>query len=973
MKLYNKIYKLKSILILVCIIFAYSTMFAGSTGKIAGKVTDANTGEELLGANILILEGSASTGAAADINGEYIIINLPPGTYKLRISMIGYKSLEISDIRVFIDRTVRIDAKLQDATIETDVVMVVATREAVEFDRTNSATYVSEEDIKNLPVTTLADIVQLQAGVIKDASGDFHIRGGRSREVAYMIDGVPVTNTFNQSGGSNVNVETNFVSELQVITGTFNAEYGSAQSGIINVVTKVPDNNLSGSMELLSGGYFSPNSPMYVGGLDNYNPLTDKEYKLSLSVPIDFFPSSLGKLGLLVNGRIEDTDGYLNGERRFMPEDGWDIAVYREWYRAIEDPPDVSVIPLPDEFHTGDGELVPMEWQKNYNFNTKLVYQPFSGFTASYSMFLSSGESQDFSNSWKFLPDAMPTQFEDKITHMLVLTHAPFNNFYYNLRYSFQQSKIKEYMYESADDPRYQTTSVNAWDPGSLTGFDFGGINSWDRDWEEQKINLINGDVTWQISKVIEFKTGFEFKSHDIYYRRSPMREVKNYEILQFPLNQGEITTSELPFDEFRRRTAEFEFGNIKLRESSPDLREDDFYFVEYTRNPYEGGAFAQTTLAMGEIILNAGLRFDYFYANDRFADTYYDVDPFNIGNDVYYEDVKSKTQISPRFGLSFPISNKGALRLSYGHFFQAPSFEKMFQNPVLENYTHLSVKNQTIGNPNLGPEKTVQYEVGLQQELISGFGLELSFFYKDISDLLGGEVLVLNNGTAFFRNTNKEYGNSKGLTLTLDYRSADGLFSTNIDYTYMTANGTSSNPGAIAYLQILSGPGTGAFTIANRRISYLEWDQTHSFNASMAIQPYNDLFISLIGRVGSALPYSPVSLSRGSGLPPSWWLFADRKPFKWNIDFRLSKNFNLFGLNCNANLKIYNLFNHLEQDRVNATTGEAGAPAYYPELGRLKYQRIAELGEFTFNEADYNPSMYSRPRFIQFGIGFQF
>ena len=110
-----------------------------------------------------------------------------------------------------------------------------------------------------------------------------------------MIDGIPVTNSFSQGGGSNVSVETNFVKELQVITCTFNAEYGAAQSGIINVVTKIPEQKFNGSVEALTGGYYAGNKPMYIG-LDKFDPLTDKELKFSISGPIPF-PKKLGKLG----------------------------------------------------------------------------------------------------------------------------------------------------------------------------------------------------------------------------------------------------------------------------------------------------------------------------------------------------------------------------------------------------------------------------------------------------------------------------------------------------------------------------------------------------------------------------------------------------------------------------------------------------------------------------------------------------
>lgn len=841
------------------------------------------------------------------------------------------------------------------------------------MDRTNSASYVNAEEINSLPVTDLKDVVQLQAGVVKGPGGELHIRGGRSREIAYMVDGVSVTNTFSQGGGSNVDVDNNMVSELQVITGTFNAEYGSAQSGIINVVTKVPDQNLTGNVEARMGGYYSPDSPMYVGGVDKYDPTNDLDVRFSFSVPFKFIPESLGKLGLLINGRFVDSKGYLYGERRFMPEDGWEITAYREWYKATYDPADPLVIPIPDEMHTGDGEVIPMDWEQTYNISTKLVYQPVAGITTSYSLYMSKGESSGFSNSWKFIPDAMPTWYSENMTHMFVFTHTPADNIYYNLRYSYQTNNSENYMYESADDPRYQTTAVNAWDPGVITGYDMGGIYSWDRDYFDQEIHLVNGDLTWQISQVVELKVGGEYKSYTFDYLQSPMKEVLGYETVQYPYTQSEIRGLELPWEFFRDATRNYEFGTIKLRESNPDSTADDLFYVEYQRKPKDGAAYAQTSLSMGEVVLNAGVRFDFFDTNDRYAPTYYNVYPELVGDDRYYEQVQPKYQVSPRFGLSFPISDAGALRLSYGHFFQMPSYEKMYQNPVLRNYNQFSIANTTIGNPNLKAEKTIQYEIGVQQELVSGLAMELSVFYKDIRDLLGIELLTLSNATTFRRYINKEYGNSSGVTFALNYRDASGVFAANIDYTYMTAKGSASDPNAALDVQILSGSSSGAYTLAQRRITILDWDQTHSLNSTLSLRPWMKTLFSAVLRMGSALPYTPSTLGYGLDLPAGWWDNIDRKPFNWTVDLRASQGFELLGLDFMASMNIFNVFNHLEELNVNPVTGHAGPDAYLPEIARKRYTRIDQIGEFSRNEADYNPTWYSSPRFIQFGLALQF
>jgi len=959
-----------SALLTVVLWFAFnSASWAGITGKITGKVTDKQTGAPLLGANILV-EGT-SLGAVSDVSGLYVITNVMPGTYSVKFRMMGYSPTTITEVIVYSDRIAKVDCGLKTTVIQGEEVVITATREPIEFDRTSSAAYVRQEEIEALPVQSLSEIIQLQAGVVTDAGGGLHFRGGRSREVAYMIDGVTVTNTFSQGGGSNVSVENNFIKELQVITGTFNAEYGQAQSGVINVVTKVPEDKYKGSVEALSGGYYAPNKPMYIG-LDSFDPISEQELKFSLSGPLPF-PKSMGKLGFFVNGRLVDSDGYLNGQRRYMPEDGWEIEVFREWYEASYDPPDPLVIPLPDSLHTGDGAFVPIDCGKKYNINTKLVYQPGFGLTLSYNLFLSKSKGKSYSHSWRFCPDGLPYWFDDAATHMAVLTHSPKPNLFYNLRYSYQANHSKSYTFEDANDPRYQIAAVNAWDPGKITGFDYGGINSWARRFQDRTMHLINGDITWQINKVIEVKSGFEAKKYDLHYKNAPLREVTGHEIVQYPYTSNEIRGWEIPYDIFLKATRNYPFGHIQLRETSPDSITDHLFYVDYNRYPEEGSGYVQTKLNLNEIILNAGLRLDVFRPKDRYCPDYSKVYPEFVGADWYYTRAKLKSQVSPRFGLSFPISDRGAMRLSYGHFFQAPSFEKMYQNPVLPHYNQFSIMNTSIGNPNLKPEKTVQYEVGLQQELADGLGLELSVFYKDIRDLLGLEILTLSNATTFYRYINKEYGNAMGVTVAFNQNSFQGKLNTSVDYTYMVAKGTASSAEAVRDVAILSGSGRGAYTLATRRIDFLGWDQTHSLNAALSLRPQKSLYVSLIGQLGAGLPYTPSTLDPNIEIPGGWWDNSGRKPLQWNLDMKLFKSFKVLGYTVGGFVNVYNVLNHLNENGVRSITGRAGPDAYLPEIARKRYYRLDQVGEFTRDEADYDPTDYSRPRLIQFGLSFEF
>ena len=154
-----------------------------------------------------------------------------------------------------------------------------------------------------------------------------------------------------------------------------------------------------------------------------------------------------------------------------------------------------------------------------------------------------------------------------------------------------------------------------------------------------------------------------------------------------------------------------------------------------------------------------------------------------------------AKHQLSPRLGISYPISDKGAVHISYGHFFQVPSFQYLYVNPndripLTGNYPNLI--GSTIGNADLQPQETVMYELGLQQQLTDELGINITTYYKDIRNLLSVAIHVKNNYLKFAEYINQDYGAVNGLTVSLTKKFTDGFGGT-IDYTYQVAEGNAS------------------------------------------------------------------------------------------------------------------------------------------------------------------------------------
>src|SRR5574341_417543 len=208
-------------------------LLAGTTGKIKGKVTDRETGEPLPGANVLIV--GTTFGAASDFNGEFVILNIPPGIYTLKATFIGYQEVSIANLRVNADLTTEANFKMPTTAVEVGEVSIVAERPLVNKNATNAVRIQSAEDIQNLPLRGVGAAIALQPGVVVQ-NGLLFIRGSRSDEVGYYVEGA---NARDGNTGTNVvAVIPEALEEFQVQAGGFNAEFGGSNAGIVRQTLK---------------------------------------------------------------------------------------------------------------------------------------------------------------------------------------------------------------------------------------------------------------------------------------------------------------------------------------------------------------------------------------------------------------------------------------------------------------------------------------------------------------------------------------------------------------------------------------------------------------------------------------------------------------------------------------------------------------------------------------------------------------
>ncbi|MCW9064787.1 MAG: carboxypeptidase-like regulatory domain-containing protein, partial [Ignavibacteriaceae bacterium] len=385
MRTIKNINAIASVLSLLLILFN-GLVIAGTTGKISGKVIDAVNGEPLIGANVLIV--GTTLGAATDFDGNYFIINIPPGKYEVKASLVGYNSVITQNVKVSVDQTTKIDFNLREEAVAMGDVVVIATRPIVQKDLTSTQSNISGEDIAMLPIEDVQSVVNLQAGVING-----HFRGGRIGEVQYLIDGVSANDVF--TGEPSLDADINSIQEVQVLTGTFNAEYGDALSGVVNQVTKLPDDKYEFSFSGYFGDYVSSNTDVFEN-IDDISPTGVYNLQGTFSGPV---PGAGQLLKFFLSGRYFRDEGFIYGERVFNPSDVSDFSA--------NDPAEWQV------GSTGDGIFVPMAFDDKLSLQAKIAINIGTGRGIVLNGLYSKEKYRDYDHQYKLNPDGDYKKFND--------------------------------------------------------------------------------------------------------------------------------------------------------------------------------------------------------------------------------------------------------------------------------------------------------------------------------------------------------------------------------------------------------------------------------------------------------------------------------------------------------------------------------------------------------------------------------
>ncbi len=941
---------------LLCVVVAAPALLAGTTGKISGVVRDARTKEPLPGVNVVV-QGTL-LGGSSSVDGRYVILNVPPGRHKVIASFIGYKRFEVNDLRVSIDFTTPLDIELVEGSVELDAVVIQAERSPlIRQDLTNPVASISSESIDALPVTDISEVIGLQAGITVDDDGSIHIRGGYGNEIAYTLNGMNVNNPYGNT--RSVGVATNAIREVSVSSGTFSAEYGSALSGVVNYVTRDGGSRWAGSVKYYTGDHVSNHSDLFFN-IDKFNLSNVNRTELTIGGPV------LGdELSFFASGVYNWNGGHIYGQRIYVPGDSYlsregfpsgdvrrgDASSPYYFGPALHDTTDLVGLP------SGDGGIVALNWSRSYNIQGNLSWRVFPEMKLKYEFIHNFDESPDGSTTYsdpfavRYKPDGRALSRGEGYMHAIELTHTLTPEMFYTVKASYLTDKGTSWAYDSPNDPRYLPTYYLR--SFTNTGFLTGGTDP-ARFSRYTKTYSGKIDLVAQLWGNHEVKAGFEVRKHKLI--------VESYTLQFVDPNDPNAEPS------FTNAIAN---GNVFL----PTLPSFDGGYTYYTRSPLQMAAYVQDKIELFEsIILNLGVRYEYFDPSAQFNDSLSQELTLQEGIFVQrgLKEASAKHMVSPRISVSYPITDQGTIRFSYGHFYQIGSLSSLYRNP---NFRAPLGTTPSFGNPDVNPQRSVQYELGLQQGLTEDLKVEITGYYKDVRDYIYSQRVITARGDKQYNLlTNLSYANTRGISISLlKRRSADNLLSATIDYTFQVAEGNRTLPTDEIFFNEQQGRLSQTYLVP------LSFDRSHTITSTVALSQPDDWSVSMIGYLRTGTPYTPEFPS--NVVPITFTQNSDHQPMQWNVDLKIEKFFKLGPLNYSVFIQVDNLFDAENELYVYANSGRALyniSETLQPELLSDIRNRIlrGDPGMIPLSGVDtyyQNPGNISTPRLIRVGASILF
>ncbi len=857
---------------------------------IRGRIYDAESGETMPYTNVYL--AGTNYGTMAFTDGLYMIRGLPAGTYTVKASYISY-ALGSQTVTLRPGETINLDFRLEIHAILQDTYEVAAERQIIEVEKTGSSHYMSAQQLQSVPLDQMVDMIALQPGVTMQ-DNEIHIRGGRAEDTMFVVDGVSVNDPLG-GGGYGYQMDPAIINEIEVLTGGFNAEYGQAVSGVVNVSTKEGNDRLEARVSL-KRDYFGQTVPKH-DYLDWRKwsefgePQNTDVLKASVSGP-DPLSAGLRKLGInlpgtqymLASGSVETADGYLPV---FSRQNQLESPVYQGNFWT----------PRGDNNWNGM-----VKWTWNLDNDRK--------FNLNLSRNVSIGQ------GFSLAGEGYPLDFIDRLDQYLVFTNENILTQAYYRQVLGQKSWFDVTVGRTFTR---QHTNVNGnddyttYEPFRLTTD--GSTGSADR-WHDHYAEsyTFKGAYSFMGGGNNEFKTGID------------------------------ASATEIQLIDLASSLSRPPSGKLGIRE---DI---------YVAHPITGAAYFQDKLEYRGLILNAGVRADFWAPGREVEDVMSRPDDYLFITDEMSAEFDAatsrafgrswKTRVSPRLGLSFKVTERDKFFFNYGHFSQWPRFLYVYPQLTANSAT----KVQLLGNPNLDPKITVEYETGIQHEFGGLWSAGVTFFNRDIFgyaksvtmnavEISAEETPDPNDeGTETInpvRYFNGDSARSLGAEISVTKRTTRWLSGSG-SLELQRSTGTNSDADA-AYLQAAFGQNyDGTANLASLTRSPLLWDKpwTVSINADFSVFEKDrpeilgwrlppNWSMNLLWQAEAGQRYTPMIY-----LGPSNYLTGSRYsstgPAKSSINFRFSKYWKLHKRDrLTLSIEARNVLNHKNYRRVNPWTGE--------------------------------------------------
>ncbi len=905
----------KQILFLFLSLFCITSIaMAGVTGKIAGKIIDAENGEPLPGVNVII-EGT-TMGAATDSKGEYFIINIPPGSYTIVATMMGYKTINKTGVLVSVDRTITVDFQLEATVIEGEVVTVVAEREVVQMDVSSSKVTATVAQIKEVPlVQDFNEYVQLQAGIEEEL-----IRGGGLDQVGMLVDGLTMVNNVANEPMNIVNLSA--IEEVTIIKGGFQAEYGNIRSGLFNIVTKEGAQDYHASIDFR---YTAPHLKHRGYDIFDYRNFYMRPY---LDEDVCYVGTRNGPWNAYAQRQYPEFEGWNAFSARLLSDDDPSNDLTPEecrqlfiWQHRADGSKELGH-PHPGEYGNNPDHNLDMSFGGPVPFIGKYLGNMsfFASFRNNIEQYIlpAARDNVHFQNSHlKLISKISPTMklgiegyYTDEINageqasnigevgrgiyfphgasgmdiyqSVLGLTfdHVLSPRTFYNLRVSRITVQNKMYGARVLRD----TTKIRQigavwvdeqpWGWYPISGYQYaladkmvlGGVGGGQRNSNKIATYNVKFDLTSQVNKNNQIKAGFEFN-----------------------------------YDDF----------DVWFGERGLDPTGD--FTVDWEHQPIRMGAYVQDKLEFEGMIANVGIRMDWnnpntlWYTRDPYSKYFSRPYKLLLEAEAPTKDAKGHVTISPRLGISHPITDKSKLFFSYGHFYSMPVSEDMYEI----NYGVASEGIARIGNPSLKMPRTIAYELGYEHEIAEQFLLSVTGYYKDVTDQIGDVQYINYDETVNYEIAkNDHYADIRGFEIEL--RKNWGEWITGwVNFTYMVhTNG-----------------------LIGREVQYQDprqqaiYGKRNPYQEKPRPQPYGDAMIQMRTpfkwgpKLGNFHPFEQLAVNFLCHYHHGDWFTWDPEPpyklvdnlhtqDRWNFDARISKDLSFGRFDFTCFVDIVNIFN---------------------------------------------------------------